>query len=147
MANYLRTRTSLLAIILSLLVSNVYAADKVVVVPLIGDTNYLIEPANLVDFFVDFNSTPDTVTAYTVPDDKVFVLTDMDGIACTPDVILSENSTTKLQIRFGTGSDGVVSTSKSFRSGITFSSGSNVNLALVNRPQGLCKLTLMGYLH
>ena len=142
MANYLRTRSSILAIILLLLASNVYGADKVVVVPLSGDTNYLIEPASILGFYVDFNSTGNVITAYTVPNDKVFVLTDMDGIGCTGVTLsLLENSNTKLLFR------GPL-TLKSFRSGISFSSGRNINLTIIDgRLSGLCKLTLMGYLH
>lgn len=70
----------IIAVLMVLLVSNVYAADKVVVVPLGGDiNNYLIEPANLVDAYVEVNATTDPEIAYTVLNDKVFVLTDIDG--------------------------------------------------------------------
>lgn len=129
----------ILVFFLMLFASTAYSADKIVVVPMLGDTNYLIEPANLVDFYLDVNLTSgDGVTAYTVPNDKVFVLTDIDAFGCE-DVFLLENSTTKLLFN--------ARTSKSFRSGITFSSGSDVVVTLLERLQGLCKLTFMGYLH
>ena len=110
----------LIGFILILFAGSINAAEKVVVIPLGGDiNNYLVEPANLIDIYVELpiakaippqnHATPGTydIEVFTVPADKHVVITDIIGtIQRKSDVYaplgILENSTVKLRFNLGT---------------------------------------------
>lgn len=139
----------ILAIFTVLLVSNVYAAEKVVVVP--GDA------ANQVEVSVNFNSSSPQIV-YTVPAGKTFVLTNVFGTTggtLAIDSNISGNSYSNPEARISIGDfslAGSLDQNYLFETGLTFMSGRNIVLSDTGHKSFsdgtfYGHVTITGYLH
>ena len=108
----------------ALLANTVYAQNKVVVVPLGGDTYQLeVASADLFSWYSEID-TDELLTIVTVPAGKIFVVTQLNFVNVTGRFSLFENNTQKTLVFSRDSAPGVVS----FGSGIPFASGSVVKV-------------------
>lgn len=128
----------ILAVLMVLLASNVYAADKVVVVPLGGDTtNIILDPSTIVSAYGRIESSNVKANVYTVPVGKTFVLTDIICSGPTPNFLRITVNVTQTVV------DLPCTSPFAFSSGIPIVSGSVIGYYGANNAAG----TISGYLY
>lgn len=105
-------------------------------------------PTDLKDFFVDM-SAKDPVIAYSVPDGKHFVLTDLIGYTYGS-LYVYEGGVTRLAIPLS-GQNSTVPPNYTLKSGLTFGPGSQIEIrdsgAYLNNSYQYGHMALSGYLY
>ena len=130
-----------------LFASNTYATEQVgLTSSTVSAVNPSMESVELVSAFVEFGKRGGVATALTVPDNKRFVLTNLQGDS-EKRWSLSENDTIKSKFTLGGFYHGQNGSrylhAINYQSGISFAPRTKVNISI----EGEGYITISGYLH
>lgn len=123
-----------------------YSADKVVVVPMGSSANTVgVDPSDIVSFYISLGNDEEKAVL-TVPSDKKFMLTDIQGHG---DVVIKEDNSIKNSVWLHDWTEHVPGQftlseqTVNFNSGIPFASGTALNAG--NLETSPAYITISGY--